>query len=102
MKRVKLRGIPKDAKKIYHFYPYAYCVAKPAIFCAVFAVAPQKNRLTGLPYEEWESVHHKSVQNIQVGQWYSLAYCNFGSRSELVAVVHQPNFKIGKRTWVKP
>lgn len=101
-KKVKLKGLPKDAYSIIHFHPHAYCVAKPAIHCAVFVIPPQENRLIGRMYEGSESVHNASVKDVSVGDWCSLAFCDFGKAgvwhtSGPVAVPYQPDFKIGKR-----
>ena len=67
------KGIPKD-KKIMHYFPYAYCVAKPALYCGAFVIPPQQNRLIKESYDPSLTVHNESVKDINVGDWVSIAY----------------------------
>ena len=56
-----------------HLTPRAYCVAKPAAHCAVFAVPPC-DRDPLLRDESWVSVQNESAANVKFGDWWSLAY----------------------------
>lgn len=79
--RVKLVGLPKEAKAVHHYWPYAYCVAKPAIHCAVFACPPIKTIAVGLGAEacRFDVISNASVADVKVGDWRSIAYCQFES-----------------------
>lgn len=89
MRKLKPKGIelPKGADAIYHFIRDGYCVAKPAMYCAVFAHSP-----TGVvPVSQDASgsvlVQNESVAHCQVGKWYSVAYMTFGGRGSWWEVV---------------
>lgn len=82
-----IRQIKAAAKKqfpncvsVRHIFPRAYCVAKPATGCAVFAIPamdaePQLKLLPSYPLcSSSEVIHGESVYGVNVGEWVSLAY----------------------------
>jgi hypothetical protein len=84
-------GLPKTAEYMSHYFPHAYCIAKPAPGCAVFVLPPQLNWMTGGIYHNSSDViHNDSAIQCEVGQWYSIAYCKFQTGAWTVAVPHQP------------
>ena len=69
-----LREIPL-AKSVSHIYPRAYCLAKPAPCCAVFATPwfdsePQIRQKQFSAYE----IVHQGVAKVKAGDWCSIAY----------------------------
>ncbi len=90
---LKFKGIdlPEGAKVI-HFWPYAYCVAKPAPHCAVFVTPPQYNRLDDELYTASQLVQGDSAASVKAGDWMSIIYCDFkGQGSWSIVVPLQPN-----------
>ena len=65
----------KDATSVCHIYPRAYCVAKPSASCAVF-VTPWMDAEPQIRKPELESSHtvYYGVENVNVGDWCSIAY----------------------------
>jgi|GEM_PF-5919118 len=77
--RSLLSAIRAEAKRnhyatsVRHVYPRAYCVAKPAEWCAVFAVPPCDSESNAI--RESVTVQNRSAECAEPGKWYSLAYC---------------------------
>lgn len=65
----------KGAISVRHIYPRAYCVAKPAIMCAVF-VTPWMDAEPQIRETEYSSSNmvYNGVQDVRVGDWCALAY----------------------------
>lgn len=65
----------KDCRSVCHIFPRAYCVAKPAPGCAVFAIPWQdaEKQVRKPEYSSSETVH-QNVKHIQVGDWCAIAY----------------------------
>ena len=70
-----------DAKEVRHIKPRAYCIAKPAPWCAVF-VTPPCDAEPHVTYSESTLIHDKSVESVCVGDWCSLAYVQSESNGE--------------------
>jgi len=72
-----LRAIAKRMKpgviSVAHILPRAYCVAKPAAYCAVFAV-PACDREPQVRDDPWATVQNESARDVKHGDWCSLAY----------------------------
>jgi hypothetical protein len=68
-----------SATKVCHIFPRAYCIAKPAPGCAVFATpwmdAEPQIRTTA--YSSYRVVH-SNVEDVKVGDWCSIAYLTKG------------------------
>ena len=60
-----------------HIFPRAYCVAKPAPSCAIFATPWQdaEKQVRKPEYSSYRTVY-KNVENVQVGDWRAIAYVN--------------------------
>ena len=75
----KIKAEAKDnhgAIQVRHIFPRAYCVAKPAHFCAVFVTPPcDSEQQIKPPYSSSATVHNDTATSAEVGKWYSLAYC---------------------------
>lgn len=72
-----LRAIAKRMKpgviSVAHVLPRAYCVAKPASYCAVFAV-PACDREPQVRDDPWATVQNESAKDVKHGDWCALAY----------------------------
>ncbi len=62
-----------NVENVSHVLPRAYCVAKPAAHCAVFAVPPQ-DREPQVKGDAWVTVQNASCATVNHGEWVSLAY----------------------------
>lgn len=64
------------AKGVAHLMPRAYCIAKPAPLCAVFATPwmDAEPQVRSPEYSGYETVHSDSAEFVKVGEWYALAY----------------------------
>lgn len=74
LKALRLRAmcLHNDVRSVHHITPYAYCVARPAAYMAVFAVPPADySTPTG---EGFVVVQNRSAGPVGVGQWWALAY----------------------------
>lgn len=74
--------LPKGAKP-HDLVPRAYCIAKPAPGCAVFVTPPQD--VLNTPeiaghYHQAEVLNLAHVDDIHVGDWVTLAFCEFKHR----------------------
>lgn len=73
----ELRTIAKTCKSgviaVAHILPRAYCVAKPAAYCAVFAV-PACDREPQVRDDPWATVQNESAKDVKHGDWCALAY----------------------------
>ena len=73
----ELRAIAKRMKpgvlSVAHILPRAYCVAKPAAYCAVFAV-PLQDREPQVRDDPWATVQNESAKDVKHGDWCALAY----------------------------
>jgi len=73
----ELRAIAKRMKpgvlSVAHILPRAYCVAKPAAYCAVFAV-PACDREPQVRDDPWATVQNESAKDVKHGDWCALAY----------------------------
>lgn len=73
----ELRAIAMRMKpgviSVAHILPRAYCVAKPAAYCAVFAVPPQ-DREPQVRDDPWATVQNESAKDVKHGDWCALAY----------------------------
>lgn len=89
--RRKLIGLPAGVKAVHHYWPDAYCVAKTAPHCAVFAIPPIKT----IPEQgRYDLIQNASVEGVKLGEWVSLAYCEFPDRGLwTVALPHQPSLQ---------
>lgn len=65
----------KDAIAVSHIFPRAYCVAKPAPLCAVFATpfVDAEPQVRQEKYSAYECVY-RGAEKVKVGDWCSLAY----------------------------
>jgi len=74
-KRLKAiaRKLYPEATAIRHIHPHAYCIAKPAQWCAVFAIPPQ-DRGPSLLDTPNVTIHNKSVADVKLGDWCGTAY----------------------------
>ena len=63
----------EEIVKIAHFHPYAYCIAKPSVWCAVFAIPPQDNEPQVSDVKEI-LIQDSCVENVKSGDWCELAY----------------------------
>ena len=77
IKRIKAaakKQVP-SCRSVSHIFPRAYCVAKPAPSCAIFAIPWQDaEKLVRKPeYSSYETVY-KNVGNVQAGDWRAIAY----------------------------
>ena len=65
----------KGAREVCHIYPRAYCIAKPAVCCAVF-VTPRCDAEVYLTKFDNATVQtiHEGVADVNVGDWCTLAY----------------------------
>ena len=71
----------QDAKEVRHIQPRAYCIAKPAPLCAVF-VTPPCDAEPQVPYSKSIVIHDKSVADVHVDDWCSLAYVQSESNGQ--------------------
>lgn len=69
------RLVNDDRAGVSHIHPRAYCIAKPALFCAVFAV-PTCDRQPQVAADQWDIVNNKSCGDVKLGDWCSIAYVN--------------------------
>jgi len=69
----RAREMIPNAISISHILPRAYCVAKTAEWCAVFAV-PTQDREPQVRFDPWAVVQNKSAVGVKTGDWRSLAY----------------------------
>lgn len=65
----------EGAVRARHFYPRAYCVAKPSPLCAVF-ITPWIDSEPQVRSPEYSASHvvHEGVADVQMGDWCALAY----------------------------
>jgi hypothetical protein len=89
----ELRAISKTCKPgviaVSHILPRAYCVAKPAAYCAVFAV-PACDREPQVRDDPWATVQNESARDVKHGDWCSLAYVSTSDGTGEMRVL--PNF----------
>jgi len=90
----ELKAIAKRMKpgvlSVSHVLPRAYCVAKPAAYCAVFAV-PACDREPQVRDEPWATVQNESAKDVKHGDWCALAYiCTSDGSGSMYAL---PNAK---------
>lgn len=72
--KAKARRLVKDEKaRVVHIHPRAYCVAKTALYCAVFAV-PTCDREPQVADNDWDVVQNESCADVKMGDWCSVAY----------------------------
>ena len=72
--KAKARRLIKDDRaRVVHIHPRAYCVAKTALYCAVFAV-PTCDREPQVADNDWDVVNNKSCAGVKMGDWCSVAY----------------------------
>lgn len=62
-----------ETARICHIAPRAYCVAKPALRCAIFVVPPC-DREPQVADDAYTSVSNASADNVKAGDWCSVAY----------------------------
>lgn len=90
----ELRRMARDmfdnVERVSHILPRAYCVAKPARHCAVFAVPPQ-DREPQVRDDLWVSVRNSSCEKVVTCDWCSLAYImtRDGTGMNYVIAVHR-------------
>ena len=72
IKQAAMRTIP-GAESAHHILPRAYCVAKPALYSAVFAV-PHQDRESQVRTDPWVTVQNSSCKDVDHGDWVSIAY----------------------------
>lgn len=71
----KAKADNPDAQEVLHIHPRAYCVAKPADWCAVFVTCPCDSApQIGHPRNKFQLIQDKSAAEVQVGDWCWLAY----------------------------
>lgn len=75
------RLVRDDTARVVHIHPRAYCIAKTAPYCAVFAV-PTCDRAPQVADEAWDVVHNKSCADVKTGDWCSVAYISTQARGE--------------------
>lgn len=95
--KAEVRRKFKDAREILHIQPRAYCVAKPARWCAVFATPPCDSELLSA-YKESCLIQNASVAHVQLGDWCSLAYICSSSGCGESMVIFNLSDKNGTRT----
>ena len=72
--KAKARKLVKDEKaSVSHIHPRAYCIAKPAAYCAVFMV-PTCDRESQVSESECDVVNNASCADVKMGDWCSVAY----------------------------
>jgi hypothetical protein len=74
--RIKKLGMKvKGAKTVHHIFPRAYCIAKPAPLCAVF-IKPWMDAEKAIKFPEYScsDIIYAGAENVEVGDWCSLAY----------------------------
>lgn len=90
--RAAVREIIREAKKqipsakyVLHIHPRAYCVSKPAPWCAVFAI-PECDNEPQVAYKSGCLVQHHSASGVKLGDWCSLAYVSTSTCGEVIVV----------------
>lgn len=85
----ELRAIAKTCKPgviaVSHVFPRAYCVAKPAALCAVFAV-PTQDRQPLVHDKPCVVIQNGSAAGVCLGDWRSLAYVSTRTCGEPVVL----------------
>ena len=72
LKAAALKSVP-NARDVCHLHPRAYCVAKLAACCAVFAVPPGDNE-PQIKDSPFVIIQNSSAQLTETGEWHPLAY----------------------------
>ena len=70
-RRMRLNG--DSVKSVRHVFTRAYCVAKPAPLCAVFAV-PSMDCEPQVKDTHFVTVQNETASSVSLGDWCSLAY----------------------------
>ena len=73
----------KNCLSVSHIFPRAFCVAKTAPGCAVFAI-PWKDaeeQIRKPEYSSYETVY-QNVRDVQPGDWCAIAYVSTPSSGE--------------------
>lgn len=81
----------ETVSSVSHITPRAFCVAKTAPLCAVFAVpsCDREPQVSGLAYT---TVNHRSCADVQTGDWCALAYVMTQSSGQPVVLeILQPS-----------
>lgn len=79
-------------ERVSHITPRAFCVAKTAGYCAVFAV-PTCDREPEVGENPFTTVQHKSCLEVQTGDWCALAYVSTQSSGQPVVLEILKPFK---------
>ncbi len=86
----ELRAVAKRMKpgviSVSHVLPRAYCVAKPAAYCAIFAV-PACDREPQVRDHPWATVQNESAKDVKHGDWCALAYISTSDGSGAMHVL---------------
>jgi hypothetical protein len=88
IKRIKDRAvkqIDKPVISVSHITPRAYCIAKPAPHCAVFAI-PLIDREKYVRNQPNTTVQNESCAHVQMGDWATLAYVVTSSYGQPIVV----------------
>lgn len=81
----------ETVSSVSHITPRAFCVAKTAPLCAVFAV-PSCDREPQVSNPAYTTVSHRSCSGVQTGDWCSLAYVMTQSSGQPVVLeILQPS-----------
>jgi len=77
----------ENCKSVRHIFPRAYCVAKTAPSCAVFAIPWQdaEEQIRKPEHSSYETVY-QNVGNVKAGDWCSLAYVVSPSSAETFVI----------------
>lgn len=112
MKKQKHGLVGWDGKplpdEVVHIHPWAYCVARPALLCAVFVVPPQMNTYVKRPYDSGTTVHFMTeidgryAKRVVVGKWYTVVYMRTQVMGTTVCLPFQPNGTLQKRVMFLP
>lgn len=77
----------KNCQSACHIFPRAFCVAKTAPSCAVFAIPWQdaEEPIRKPEYSSYETVY-QNVKGVKAGDWCALAYVVTPSSSETYVI----------------
>lgn len=81
------------AVSVSHIRPRCYCIAKPAVCCAVFVTPPvdAEQPLQNTQNASGEIVQDNSAINVKVGDWCALAYvCDWMGGGSTVIEILKP------------
>lgn len=88
--RSQARRLYPKATAIRHIHPHAYCIAKPAPYCAVFAIPP-RDREPQVVEDREVLIQNMTVADVKLGDWCGLAYIvNSSDQGKVVIARYLP------------